>query len=136
MLTLEVITPEKIAYTAEVDMVTLPSVMGTIGILPKHIPLFAQLTEGEVKIKKGGEEIFLAIGGGFVQVSKDKVSVLVTRAVHYRELNEVEINKAKQEAQQALKNKPTGKELIQAQTLFRQSLIDAAILRRRKHRPN
>lgn len=129
---LEIVTPERIAYSDKVEMVTVPSVMGTMGVLTRHIPLFAQLTEGELKIKKGGEDIFLAIGGGFIEVTKEKVMVLVTRAVHAKELNEQEILRAKKEAETALKAKLTGKELIQAQVLFRQSLVDLRILRRRK----
>ena len=133
-LNLEIVTPERIAYTNEIDMVSVPSVLGTMGILPKHTPLFAALTEGEVKIKKGSEEIYLAIGGGFVEITKSKVMILVTRAVHFRELNEAEILKAKQQALEALKTKPTGKELSVAQSLLRQSLVDLKILRRRKMR--
>lgn len=131
-LYLEIITPDRIAYTDDVDMVVVPSTMGTIGILPRHIPLFAQLTEGELKIRKGNEEFFLAIGGGFLEVTKAKVSILVTRAIHARELNEQEILKAKKEAEEALTRKPSGKELIAVQTLYRQSLIDLRLLRRRK----
>jgi len=133
-LNLEIVTPERIAYTDEVEMVSVPSVLGTMGILPKHIPLFAALTEGEVKIKKGNDEVYLSIGGGFVEVTKSKVIILVTRAVHYKELNEVEIAHAKKEAEEALKQKPTGKELTVAQALLRQSLVDLRILRRRKLR--
>lgn len=129
---LEIITPDRIAYTDEVEMVVVPSSLGTIGILPRHIPLFAQLNEGELKIKKGTEEIYLVIGGGFIEVTKSKVSILVTRAVHARELNEQEILKARREAEEALKRKPIGKELTAAQTLFRQSIIDLRLLRRRK----
>ncbi len=132
MLHLEIITPERIAYTDEVNLVTVPSVLGTMGVLPRHIPLFAQLTEGEIKIKKDNDEIYLSIGGGFIEVTKSKVIVLVTRAVHYKELNEVEILKARKEALEALKQKPTGKELIGAQVLLRQSLVDLHVLRRRK----
>ena len=131
-LHLEIITPERIAYSEEVDMVVAPSVMGTIGILPRHVPLFAQMVEGELKIKKGKDEIFLAIGGGFIEVTKTKVSVLVTRAVHAKELNEAEILKARSSAQEALKTKPTGKYLAAAQALLRQSLVDMRLLRRRK----
>lgn len=129
---LEIITPDRIAYTDEVEMVVAPSVLGTIGILPRHIPLFAQLNEGELKIKKGTDEIYLVIGGGYIEVTKSKVSILVTRAIHARELNEQEILKAKREAEEALKRKPTGQELTSAQALFRQSLIDLRLLRRRK----
>jgi F-type H+-transporting ATPase subunit epsilon len=132
MIQLEIITPEKIAYTDTVEMVTVPSVMGTLGILPKHIPLFAQLIEGELKIKKGNEEFFLSIGGGFIEVTKMKVMILVTRAVHANELNEQEILKAKDRAIEALKSKPTGDAFVSASSLYRQSLVDLKLLRKRK----
>ena len=135
-LHLEIITPERIAYTDTVDMVTVPSVMGTMGVLPKHIPLFAQLQEGELKIKKGSEDYFLSIGGGFIEVTKEKVIVLVTRAVNAKELNEKEILEAKQRAEEALKEKPTGEVFIAAQTLLRQTLVDLKILRRRRRTVN
>ncbi len=134
MLKLEIITPEKIAYTDDVDMVMVPSAWGRVGILPRHIPLFAQLVEGELKIKKGSEDIYLSIGGGFVEVTKTKVVVLVTRATHYKELNETEIAKAKLQASEALKNKPSGQDLRVAQALLRQSIVDLRILTRRKNK--
>lgn len=129
---LEIITPERIAYTDRVDMVVVPSEMGNLGILHNHIPLFAQLSQGELKIKKGNEEYFLAIGGGFVEVTREKVMILVTRAVKSAELSEAEILRAKKEAQEALRQKPTGSALVSAQALLRQSLTDLKILQRRK----
>ena len=131
-LHLEIITPDRIAYSEEVDMVIVPGVMGTLGILPKHIPLFAQLTEGELKIKRGNEDFFLSIGGGFVEVTKTKVSILVTRAVNSQELNESEIIKAKTEATEALKRKPEGQDLSMARAMLRQSMVDMKVLRRRR----
>lgn len=135
-LKLEIVTPEKIAYTDSVSMVSVPGVMGRMGILPKHASLFAQLTAGEVKITKDNDTIFLSIGGGFVEVTRDKVMVLVTRAVNAEELNEQEIVKAKKDAEEALKQKPQGKDLTAVQALYRQSLVDLGILRRRKRRIN
>lgn len=129
---LEIITPEKIAFTDTVEMVMVPSIMGTLGILPKHVPLFAQLMEGELKIKKAHEEYFLSIGGGFIQVMKEKVIILVTRAVHAHELDEQEILKARQSAKDALLQKPSGEAYISAAALYRQSLVDLRILARRK----
>ena len=135
-LHLEIITPERIAYTDTVDMVTVPGVMGTMGVLPKHIPLFAQLTHGELKIKKGDDNYYLSIGGGFIEVTKEKVIVLVTRAVNAKELNEKEILEAKQRAEEALKEKPTGEAFITAQMLLRQTLVDLKILRLRRRTVN
>jgi F-type H+-transporting ATPase subunit epsilon len=134
MLHLEIITPQRIAFKDDVDMVIVPSVLGTMGILPKHVPIFAQLSEGELKIKKGKEEYFLSIGGGFVEVTKTKVMVLVTRAMHAKELNEAEIKRARDEAKTALSQKVSKDTLQAAQMVLKQSLIDMRLLNKLKRR--
>ncbi|RJR14638.1 ATP synthase F1 subunit epsilon [Candidatus Microgenomates bacterium] len=132
MIHLEIITPEKIAYTSDVDMVSVPGVGGTLGILPKHIPLFAQLGEGELKIKKGSEEIYLGIGGGFVEVTDKKVIILVTRAVRADDLNEADILRAKKQAEEALKSRGASIDRSEVQASLRRSLLDLKIVNRRK----
>lgn len=129
---LEIITPERLAYKDEVEMVTAPTARGIVGILAHHVPLFSRLTEGEVKVTKGNEQYYLAIGGGFMEVTRDRVSILVTRAVHARELNEAEIKKAESRAQEALKRGIKGEELQEAQSLLRRSLLEMKVLRRKR----
>lgn len=129
---LEIITPERRAYSDQVDMVTAPSAKGVVGILAHHVPLFSRLVEGEVKVTKGDEEYYLAIGGGFMEVTKDRVSILVSRAVHAQELNESEIKKAEARAQEALKRGIRGTELHEAQALLRRSLLEMKVLRRKR----
>jgi F-type H+-transporting ATPase subunit epsilon len=131
---LEIVTPERIVYQDEVEYLSAPGKMGTLGILPNHAALFTALSQGELKIKKNGEDIFMSIGGGFLEVTQNQVQVLVTRAVNADKLNEQEIMAAKKQAEEALKNKPSGKDLSQAQALYRQSLVDLSVLRRRKRR--
>ena len=77
---LEIITPERIAFTDQVSLVTAPTTSGIVGILPHHEPFFTRLAEGEIKINKGEEEYFLAIGSGFMEVTGEKVVILVTSA--------------------------------------------------------
>lgn len=132
MLHLEILTPDRKAFIGEVDEVVVPGVNGTMGILPRHVRMFSQLTDGEVKIKKQGEEIFLGIGGGFVEVHNNAVSILVTRAVFAQELEEQEIINARKQAQEILSHKVTEEERRTAQLIFRRSLIDLRLLRRRK----
>ena len=129
---LEIVTPERVAFSDQVDTVLVPSDRGQLGILPHHVPLFAKLIEGEMKIVQKGKETYLAIGGGFVEVTPGKTSILVTRAVHATELNEQAIAKARQEAEHALKQKPTGEAFRTAQALLRSLLIDDKVVRRRK----
>ncbi len=129
---LEVVTPERVAFSDQVEMVTAPSLMGIIGILPHHIPLFTRLVEGEVKINKEKEELYLAIGGGFLEVTPLKVVILVTEAYRANEINEQEVLAAKKRAEEALAAKPTGDALIQAQSLFKRSNIALRVLHRRR----
>ena len=128
---LEIITPDRLAYSDSVDMVTVPSSTGIIGLLADHVPLFSRLVEGEVKITKGDEEFFLAIGGGFMEVTKTKISILVSRAMHAKELNEAEILKAQTRAKEAIAHGVKGDELREAHALMRRTILDMKILKRR-----
>lgn len=131
---LEIITPERIAYSDKVEMVTASSAAGMIGILPHHVPLFTRLVEGEIKISKENEELFLAIGSGFLEVTPQKVVILVTSAYHADEINEQEMLSAKKRAEEAMSAKPQGAELAAAQALFKRSMIALKVLGRRKLR--
>jgi F-type H+-transporting ATPase subunit epsilon len=131
---LDIVTPERQAFTEEVDAVYAPTATGTIGILAHHVPLFCTLTEGEIKIESGNKEYFLAIGGGFMEVDGKKVSILVSRAQHADEINETEIKKAQALAREAIGRRVKGLELEEAQAILRRSLIEFKVLRRRTHR--
>jgi F-type H+-transporting ATPase subunit epsilon len=77
----EVVTPERIVYTNEVEMVVAPTIDGEIGILPLHAPLVGALKAGEVRVKFGDTTEWFAISGGYVQVHEDKVIILADQAV-------------------------------------------------------
>jgi F-type H+-transporting ATPase subunit epsilon len=112
-----------------------PTVNGMIGVLALHEPLFSALTEGEIKITTGAKEFFLAIGSGFMEVTKTGVTILVTSAFHAHELNEAEIKKAQQTAKEALAKHVTGVELSAAQSLLRRSVLELKVFHRRHERP-
>ena len=130
----EIITPERKAYEATVDDVNVPTVEGHIGVLGRHEPLFTILSLGEIKIRDGNKEFFLAIGGGFMEVTRDRVSILVSRAVHADELNEVEIKKAERSARDIIASEARGVELAGAQAILRRSLLEMKVLRRHRQR--
>jgi F-type H+-transporting ATPase subunit epsilon len=75
-LLLEIVTPERLAYSEYVDSVQVPGIDGELGILPHHAPLISMLGVGELRIRKGGVEESFAIFGGFLQVRPDKVVVM------------------------------------------------------------
>ena len=90
-LLLEIVTPERLAYSDTVDAVVLPGAEGEMGVLPHHAPLLATLGVGELRIRKGTEEESFAIVGGFVQVRPDKVVVMAETADM---ASEIEIGRA------------------------------------------
>lgn len=127
---LEIITPEKIVYSDTVDMVSVPSSTGTLGILPRHANLFALLTHGEIKIKQGDKTNFLSIGSGYVQVTKSKTVILVSRAKHADELDEAELVAAKARAEELIKNPPPHTDMTAIHSALSQSITDLKLLRK------
>jgi F-type H+-transporting ATPase subunit epsilon len=80
-LRLEVVSPDGPVFEGDVAMVVVPAYRGEMGILPRHAPLVAQLTIGEVRVHTlGAEWLSIAIAGGFVKVQFDKVIVLADAA--------------------------------------------------------
>src|SRR6187551_3379546 len=101
-LLLEIVTPERLAYSDTVDAVNLPGLEGELGILPHHAPLVSMLGVGELRIRKGGAEESFAIAGGFLQVRPDRVVVMAETADLASEIDIEKAQEARREAEQAL----------------------------------
>lgn len=106
-LMFELITPEKVVFRQEVDQVTLPTMDGEITVLPGHIPLVAQLVPGVATLKVNGQSEDVAVSGGFIQVN-GKVRVLADTAERGMNLNLEDIEKAKQRAQEVMRDSARG----------------------------
>ncbi len=87
-------TPEREVYRDTVDSVTLPTVDGEITVLARHIPLSTILKPGALVIRKGNEEKPHAVGGGFIEVQGDKLTVLADTAEHIEEIDEARAQEA------------------------------------------
>jgi len=79
-LTLELVTPEKVAWSAPADFVVLPAFQGEMGVLPGHQSFLVQLSAGEVRITSGGEVKRFAVSGGFAEVKEDTISLFAETA--------------------------------------------------------
>ncbi len=101
-LLLEIVTPERLAYSDTVDSVQLPGSQGELGVLPHHAPLISTLGVGELRIRKGGTEESFAIVGGFLQVRPDKVVVMAETADMASEIDLEKAQEARREAERAL----------------------------------
>jgi F-type H+-transporting ATPase subunit epsilon len=104
-LTLEIVTPEARVYSETVDTVVIPTVEGEVGILPGHVPLVTQVGAGELRATKGGVTQLLVVGGGFAQVTGEKVSILADSAIHEEKIDENAVSDAMKRAEDALKTK-------------------------------
>jgi F-type H+-transporting ATPase subunit epsilon len=101
-LQLDIVTPERLAYSDEVDEVIAPGSQGELGILPHHAPLLTTLGVGELRIKKGGTEEAFAVVGGFLQVRPDRVVVMAETADMASEIDLERAQAARREAEKTL----------------------------------
>ncbi|HEX6127329.1 MAG TPA: ATP synthase F1 subunit epsilon [Pyrinomonadaceae bacterium] len=102
MLKLEIVTPEKKVFDDMVDMVSVPTASGEAGILPNHAPLISALKPGILSYSMKGATERLAIGGGFVEVSTNNVSVLTDTAETASEVNAAAAQAEREAAEKAL----------------------------------
>lgn len=98
MLHLKIVTPERVVLEEQVDLVTLPTQMGQITVLPNHIPLVANLAAGEVRYLKDDQERFFAISSGVIEVANNSVNVLADTAESGHEIDEKRAEEARERA--------------------------------------
>ena len=129
---LEIVTPEAKTFSEDVDMVTLTGTEGEMGILPQHMPVMTSLVAGEVTARKNGQNIFLAVGDGFVQVTGDRVAILTDMAIRAENIDEAAVEQARQKAESRLAENLTGEELAIANASLAHSLTQLKVKRRHK----
>ena len=131
-LKLEIVTPEAKVYSEDVDMVTLPGVEGEMGIFPMHVPLMTQVAAGEVSVRKGGQDFFLAIGDGFVEVTGERVSILTDMAIKAEHIDEAVAEGARQRAEARLAEKLDDEDVASVSAALAHSLAQLHVKRRRR----
>jgi len=129
-LKLEIVTPEAVTYSEEVDMVTLPGVEGELGVFPQHVPLMTQVVAGEVSVKKGGQDYFLAIGEGFVEITGVRVAILTDMAIKADDIDETRAEEARKRAEARLQEKLSDEEIASASAALAHSLAQLKVKRR------
>jgi F-type H+-transporting ATPase subunit epsilon len=133
---LDLVTIERIVVSEQVDYVSAPGIDGVVGILPRHEPLLTALSIGELRYKKGNTEHAFAIGGGFMEVRPEKVTVLADVAESAEEIDEQRAEAARKKAQELMQQKVQGgSEAVQAALLeqsFRRAELRLKVARRRR----
>jgi len=136
-LRLEIITAERQVFADDINILVAPGIEGELGILPHHAPLMTMLQPGELLIRKDGEETYMVVTGGFLEVRPDKVIVLADACERAEEIDVTRAEEAKRRAEERLKTRPPDVEAASIEAALRRSLsrLRVAGRRRRKAKP-
>jgi F-type H+-transporting ATPase subunit epsilon len=136
-LHLEVVTAERKVFEDDVTMVVAPGIEGQLGILPHHAPLMTALTYGELQIQREGQEdIFIAIGGGFMEVGPQHVIILADSAERAEEIDLARAEEARQQAETTMAQaRREDVDYAAAEAALRRSMIRMKVARRRQRGP-
>ncbi len=130
----EIITGERVVYAADVESVTLPGVEGELTVLPRHAPLLTMLKPGELVVRRGGEEVAMAVSGGFLEVMPDKVVVLADTAERAEEIDIARAEAARRRAEESLRRAVTEEDLARARAALQRALVRLRVAERRRRR--
>jgi F-type H+-transporting ATPase subunit epsilon len=131
-LKLEIVTPEGTIYSEEVEMVTLPGIVGQMGIYPQHTPLMTQMVPGELIVRKDGRDLFIATGEGLIEVTARRVAVLTDLAVPADRIDEAKAEEARQRAEARLHEKLSDEEVASVNASLARSLAQLRVKRRQR----
>ena len=130
-LQVEVVSAEESIFSGEAKFVALPGESGELGILPRHTPLITRIRPGAVRIEKlDGEEEFVFVAGGILEVQPGKETVLADTAIRGKDLDEAKATDAKKLAEEAMKNAKTDIDFAKAQGEFATMAAQIAALRK------
>ena len=131
-LKLQIITPDATAYSDDVEMVTLPGVEGQMGIYPLHVPLMTQMVPGEIIVRKDGQDYFLAVGEGLIEVTGDHVAILTDLAVAAEQIDEAKVEEARRRAEARLQEKLSDEEVAAVNGSIARALAQLHVKRRHR----
>ena len=131
---LEIITAERQVYSEDVEVLVAPGIEGQLGILPRHAPLMTALQPGELLIRKDGEETYLSVTGGFLEVIGNKVTILADACERSDEIDEQRAQEAMEQAQERLQRQGADIQLEQVAVAMRRAQVRLDVVRRRRVR--
>ena len=127
----DVVSAECSIFSGEAKFVALPGESGELGIMPGHIPLITRIRPGSVRIEKSdGDEEFVFVAGGYLEVQPDHVTVLADTAIRGHDLDEAKAIEAKKRAEEAMQNRGTDFDLALAQSEFAMAAAQLAAIAR------
>jgi F-type H+-transporting ATPase subunit epsilon len=131
-LKLEIVTPQEIVFSEDVNMVTLPALDQQLGVYPHHVRLMTQLVPGEVIVTTNGQERSLAVGEGLVEITGDRVSIVTDMAIPAERIDEAKVEEARARAAARLREKISDEEVATVNASLARALAQLQIKRRRR----
>ncbi len=132
-LKLEIVTPDAKTFSDDVEMVTLPGVEGEMGVYPQHVPLMTHLVPGEITVRKDGQDLYLAVGEGFVEITAEKVAILTDMAIRSEQIDEAKAEEVRRQAEARLAENLDAEENARVSAALAQSLAQLNV--KRRHHP-
>lgn len=131
---LEIMTAEKELYSEDVELVVAPGAIGQLGILPHHAPLLTLLQPGELMVRKNGEDEYIAVTGGFLEVMANRIVVLADAVERAEEIDEQRALEAMKRAQERIESRTSDLDLQRALASMRRAQARLKVARRRRRR--
>jgi F-type H+-transporting ATPase subunit epsilon len=134
-LELQIITPERVVFSEDgVESVTIPGSEGELTVLPSHAPLMTALQPGPLVFRKGGQEVDVALSGGFLEVRNDKVIVLADSAERSDEIDAARAEESRQRAAAALATREGEVDIAAALAALGRAQARLRVVERRQRR--
>ncbi len=133
-LKLEIITAERLVFSDDVNTVVAPGIEGELGILPHHAPLITMLKPGELLIRRDGEEIYMSVSGGFLEIRPNKVIILADACERAEEIDIERAEEAKHRAEERLKTPAPDLNVAQVQAALLRSLARIKVAERKRRK--
>jgi F-type H+-transporting ATPase subunit epsilon len=131
-LLLEIVTPTGTVYSGAVEMVTLPTTTGQIGIYPLHVPLLTRMEPGEMIVRRSGSDEFLAVGQGLVEITADRIAVVTDMAIAVDKIDEARVEEARRQAEARLRDKISDEEVATVNASLARSLAQLRVKARHR----
>jgi F-type H+-transporting ATPase subunit epsilon len=130
----DIVSAEKEIYSGKAEMVFAPLVTGEVGILPRHAPLLARMKAGEVRVRTGTEELSFYVSGGMLEVQPHVVTVLADTAQRAKDLDEAAALKAKERAEEALRDRKADIDFAKAQAELAEAIAQLRAIQKLRER--
>lgn len=123
-LNVDIVTAERLVYSEqEVDELIVPGIVGELGVLPLHAPLLTMIQPGVLRIVKGGEEVAIAITGGFIEVRQNRVTILADAAERGEEVDVARAEAARRRAEERLAARASTEDLLRVEAALKRALM-------------